>query len=191
MILLPLITVYTLNFQTADIWSLGVTLFSLVYGKVPFHDDNIVALYTKIRTQELQLPKEPDISPELKCLITQMLVKDPANRISLRDIMAHEWVTGYGLYPMASELENCRTLVEVTENEVQNSVHSVPKLDTLIMVKAMIKNHSFSNPFNPATAASTSAGSASTASASAGLKQKLKDRCDSAPDSYDMYNEAR
>ena len=107
--------------------------------------------------------------------------------------MAHEWVTGYGLYPMASELENCKTLVEVTENEVQNSVHSVPKLDTLIMVKAMIKNHSFSNPFNPATAASTSAGSASSASASAGLKQKLNivERCDSAPGSYDMYNEAR
>ena len=92
--------------------------------------------------------------------------------------MAHEWVTGYGLYPMASELENCRTLVEVTENEVQNSVHSVPKLDTLIMVKAMIKNHSFSNPFNPATAASASTGSA-------GSKQKSSpvERCDSAPGS--------
>jgi len=172
--------------KTADIWSLGVTLFSLVYGKVPFHDENIVALYNKIRTQELHLPNEPDISPELKCLITQMLDKDTVNRISLRDIMAHEWVTGYGLYPMASELENCRTLVEVTENEVQNSVHSVPKLDTLIMVKAMIKNHSFSNPFNPATAASASTGSA-------GSKQKCcpVERCDSAPGSYDMYNEAR
>jgi len=172
--------------KTADIWSLGVTLFSLVYGKVPFHDDNIVALYNKIRTQELHLPNEPDISPELKCLITQMLVKNPINRICLRDIMAHEWVTGYGLYPMASELENCKTLVEVTENEVQNSVQSVPKLDTLIMVKAMIKNHSFSNPFNPATAASASTGSA-------GSKQKCcpVERCDSAPGSYDMYNEAR
>ena len=98
--------------------------------------------------------------------------------------MAHEWVTGYGLYPMASELENCRTLVEVTENEVQNSVHSVPKLDTLIMVKAMIKNHSFSNPFNPA--------SASTGSTASKTKScPAVERCDSAPGSYDMYNEAR
>jgi len=173
--------------KTADIWSLGVTLFSLVYGKVPFHDDNIVALYNKIRTQELHLPNEPDISPELKCLITQMLVKNPINRISLRDIMAHEWVTGYGLYPMASELENCKTLVEVTENEVQNSVQSVPKLDTLIMVKAMIKNHSFSNPFNPATAA----GSASKPSGSKTKSSPVVSRCDSAPGSYDMYNDAR
>ena len=101
--------------------------------------------------------------------------------------MAHEWVTGYGLYPMASELENCRTLVEVTENEVQNSVHSVPKLDTLIMVKAMIKNHSFSNPFNPATTAS----SASTGSTVSKTKSSPVERCDSAPGSYDMYNDAR
>ena len=64
-----------------------MTLFSLVYGKVPFHDDNIVALYNKIRTQELHLPNEPDISPELKCLITQMLAKDPVNRISLRYVV--------------------------------------------------------------------------------------------------------
>ena len=101
--------------------------------------------------------------------------------------MAHEWVTGYGLYPMASELENCRTLVEVTENEVQNSVHSVPKLDTLIMVKAMIKNHSFSNPFNPATTAS----SVSTGSTVSKTKSSPVERCDSAPGSYDMYNDAR
>ena len=99
--------------------------------------------------------------------------------------MAHEWVTGYGLYPMASELENCKTLVEVTENEVQNSVQSVPKLDTLIMVKAMIKNHSFSNPFNPATAA----GSASKPSGSKNKSSPVVSRCDSAPGSYDMYNE--
>ena len=59
---------------------------------------------------------------------------------------AHDWVTGYGMYPLPTEEENCQ-LVEVTEMEVNNSVSSVPKLDTLILVKSMIKNHSFQNPF--------------------------------------------
>lgn len=145
----------------------------MVYGKVPFHDDNIVALYNKIRLQDLQIPEDQvDISPELKDLISRMLIKDPLQRIHLQQIKNHDWVTGYGLYPMASELDNCRHLVEVTENEVQNSVHSVPKLDTLILVKAMIKNHSFANPFNAKA-------------------NNPVERSNSAPEGYDIYSESR
>ena len=36
----------------------------------------------------------------------------------------HDWVTGFGIYPLATEEENCE-LVEVTENEVEESVRCV------------------------------------------------------------------
>ncbi len=55
-------------------------------------------------------------------------------------------MTGMGIYPLASEEENC-VLVEVSDSEVDESVRSVAKLDTLILVKSMLKNHSFTNPF--------------------------------------------
>ena len=42
---------------------------------MPFHDDNIVGLYDKICTEDLVFPKEPNISSELKDLITKILVK--------------------------------------------------------------------------------------------------------------------
>ena len=80
-------------FQAADIWSLGVTLFSIVVGRVPFHDENILALYSKIKTQPLEFPTTstnsppaPDMSPEVRDLVTKMLIKDPAKRITLEEI---------------------------------------------------------------------------------------------------------
>jgi [calcium/calmodulin-dependent protein kinase] kinase len=44
--------------------------------------------------------------------------------------------------PLPSEEENCE-LVEVTDEEVQQVIQSIPKLDTLILVKTMLKKHSF------------------------------------------------
>ena len=75
------------------------------------------------------------------------------------------------MYPLPDEEENCKNLVVVTENDVENSVHSVPKLDTLILVKAMIKNRSFSNPF----------------SLSAKERFQKNGRSNSAPEAYDIY----
>ncbi|UYV78096.1 CAMKK2 [Cordylochernes scorpioides] len=42
--------------QALDIWQMGVTLYSLLYGKVPFTDDSILAVYRRIRHQPLLFP---------------------------------------------------------------------------------------------------------------------------------------
>ena len=91
-------------------------------------------IYNKIRTQPLDIPSPCHLSPELLELLRQMLVKDPGERIKLEEIKVDPWVTGYGLYPMMRKESNCG-LIEVTEDEVENSVKSIPKLDTLILVK--------------------------------------------------------
>ena len=87
-------------------------------------------------------------------------------------------MTGWGLYPLISEEDNCRELVEVTEMEVEDSVQSVPKLDTLILVKSMIKNHSFSNPFLMHQAGNLA------------KQQRFQrdGRSNSAPEAYDCYD---
>lgn len=65
---------------------MGVTLYAFVYGQVPFYDDNIIGLYSKIRTQAVEFPEKSGISEYLKDLIRKTLVKDPDERITLPEI---------------------------------------------------------------------------------------------------------
>jgi len=75
----------------ADIWQLGVTLYALVYGQIPFNDGNILKLYDKIQHDELQFPPKPEASPLLKDMLSKMLQKDPQKRITLPDVKVHTY----------------------------------------------------------------------------------------------------
>ncbi|KAM7310901.1 calcium/calmodulin-dependent protein kinase kinase 2 [Ixodes scapularis] len=116
--------------KAVDVWAMGVTLFAFVVGNVPFHDPSVLILYNKIRNQPLLFPDSPQVSPPLQDLISGMLRKDPEERLTVPEIKAHPWVTQGATCPMPSEEENC-VFVEVTEEEIDNCVRTIPKLDTL------------------------------------------------------------
>ncbi|XP_051017484.1 calcium/calmodulin-dependent protein kinase kinase 2 isoform X1 [Acomys russatus] len=132
--------------KALDVWAMGVTLYCFVFGQCPFMDERIMYLHSKIKSQALEFPDQPDIAEDLKDLITRMLDKNPESRIVVPEIKLHPWVTRHGAEPLPSEDENC-TLVEVTEEEVENSVKHIPSLATVILVKTMIRKRSFGNPF--------------------------------------------
>lgn len=56
------------------------------------------------------------------------------------------WVTSNNVNLLPSEEANCR-LVQISEEDIHTVVKSIPKLDTLILIKTMLKKHSFQNPF--------------------------------------------
>ncbi|XP_050502201.1 calcium/calmodulin-dependent protein kinase kinase 1 isoform X1 [Diabrotica virgifera virgifera] len=172
-----------------DIWSMGVTLYAFVYGQVPFYEGNIVGLYSKIKSQPVVFPEKPAISEGLKDLIRKMLVKEPTQRITLPEIKVHPWVTRNGQCPLPSEEENCH-LVEVTEEEVAKVITSIPKLDTLILIKHMLKKHSFQNPFlhrRDTTGVPAVSHSSSVSTPRQHIGQS--GRSNSAPGSYDWHHE--
>ncbi|XP_052834038.1 calcium/calmodulin-dependent protein kinase kinase 1-like [Octopus bimaculoides] len=119
-----------LIFQALDIWAMGVTLHCFVYGQCPFHDEYILLLHKKILRDPVIFPDEPEIEDDLKGIILRMLDKNPETRITLPEIKIHPWVTKDGTEPLPSEEENC-VLITVTEEEVENVVKHVPRLETL------------------------------------------------------------
>jgi calcium/calmodulin-dependent protein kinase kinase 2 len=70
--------------KAADIWSMGVTLYCLKYGKLPFNGDNQVAMYAAIRNHPFTIPEDED--PDFRDLITRILDKDNVTRITLPQI---------------------------------------------------------------------------------------------------------
>lgn len=63
----------------ADIWSIGVCFYELVFGKVPYSAPNILDLLKKIRKEPLLFPFR--VSPLIEDVLRKMLVVDPAKRI--------------------------------------------------------------------------------------------------------------
>jgi serine/threonine protein kinase len=64
---------------SADIWSLGVLLYTLLSGTNPFKNDDIKIMKAKIATGEYKVIE--DISDEAKDLILKLLQPDPSKRI--------------------------------------------------------------------------------------------------------------
>ncbi|XP_072776962.1 serine/threonine-protein kinase pim-1-like [Taeniopygia guttata] len=72
--------------HAATTWSLGVLLYVMVCGSLPFQDDQAIVLGKLFFRRQL--------SPELQHLIRWCLAKHPADRPELEEISRHHWVWG-------------------------------------------------------------------------------------------------
>lgn len=90
---------YTIH---SDMWSMGVLMFTMLFGFSPFWTESVYETYQLITKHGFQpdaptgshgnsFPSFMKVSDDAKDLITRLLRKDPVDRLSATEALAHPW----------------------------------------------------------------------------------------------------
>ena len=101
---------------TCDIWSIGIIIFQMFFGELPYKDNNDFKEYVK-NIKSIYYNCD-NISNEFKDLLNKMLNKNPSRRITIDECLSHPWVYKKNTEIITEDEENTNE-----QNELRTKTH--------------------------------------------------------------------
>ncbi|CAN8065021.1 unnamed protein product [Agarophyton chilense] len=87
-----------------DVWALGISIFFLVTGQIPFHGENLMQLFENIGAGEFEMPE--NLPEDLTDVLHKMLTVDWRERQGVSELLRHPWILqGSAVVPDAQKEE--------------------------------------------------------------------------------------
>lgn len=88
---------FNIFINQVDWWGLGVAMYEMIIGRLPFYNNDHDILFELILVEEVRFPST--ISPEAKDMLSGLLKKDPTHRLGggpddAKQIMFHPFFRG-------------------------------------------------------------------------------------------------
>jgi hypothetical protein len=128
----------------ADLWSIGVCFYQMLFGKTPFDAKSYDDLKEKVRTQSgknLNFPKDVPISPECKDLLVNLMQYNANQRIEWKDFFNH------ALFELHSK-NNKNKIGDITQSMIDRQNEDNVKKEFTNNKKNVIDNITLEDPEN-------------------------------------------
>ena len=109
----------TFDMRVVDLWAMGVTLYLWCCGRLPFEEPTVMLLMKAISEAPDTVAAPVEASAGLGGLISGLLTRDVAKRLTLIQLRLHPWLTDDGKQPLPNQPV---VKIQVTEEEIAQAI---------------------------------------------------------------------